>query len=397
MNPSDLAKTPNPLAPHYSRFDVANRLLLTGHSHQAWPDAGFEAQAEAWNDAARLVDDKWTRAFETADRVRSGFATLMNDRKGDIALGPSTHDLAVRFLSAAGLRRRPKIVTTSSEFHSLRRQLDRLEEEGIEVLRVPAAPHDTLAERMAELVDERTAVAAVSYVFFDTARIMADPRPLAEACGRWGTHLLVDGYHALNVVPFDLASLGLEDAFVLGGGYKYCQLGEGNCFLRTPPACSLRPVVTGWFAEFDHLDSARRSDEVPYAVGPMRFAGSTYDPASHYRAAAVFDFFADQCLEVPLLREVSQHQIRVLASTFDDLDLPESLITRDRGLSPDEIGGFLVLRSPQAPRLQGALKQVGVLTDSRGESLRFGPAPYLSDDQLLDAMSRLREAVKLIS
>ena len=24
-------------------------------------------------------------------------------------------------------------------------------------------------------------------------------------------------------------------AFVVGGGYKYCQLGEGNCFLRVPP------------------------------------------------------------------------------------------------------------------------------------------------------------------
>ena len=30
------------LAVHYSRFRVAERLLLTGHSHQAWPDGGFE-------------------------------------------------------------------------------------------------------------------------------------------------------------------------------------------------------------------------------------------------------------------------------------------------------------------------------------------------------------------
>ena len=40
------------LKPHYSRFRVAERLLLTGHSHQAWPDVGFEGVVEAWEDAA---------------------------------------------------------------------------------------------------------------------------------------------------------------------------------------------------------------------------------------------------------------------------------------------------------------------------------------------------------
>ena len=59
---------PNPLAAHYSRFGVAERLLLTGHSHQAWPDVGFEAQQRAWLDAAELVDDKWPRAREQAAR-----------------------------------------------------------------------------------------------------------------------------------------------------------------------------------------------------------------------------------------------------------------------------------------------------------------------------------------
>ena len=37
---ADFRHTPNALAPHYARFRVAERLLLTGHSHQAWPDAG---------------------------------------------------------------------------------------------------------------------------------------------------------------------------------------------------------------------------------------------------------------------------------------------------------------------------------------------------------------------
>ena len=38
----------NALASFYSRFRVADRLLLTGHSHQAWPDVAFDAQQRAW-------------------------------------------------------------------------------------------------------------------------------------------------------------------------------------------------------------------------------------------------------------------------------------------------------------------------------------------------------------
>src|SRR5258705_1942453 len=102
----DLQQHPNPLAAHYSRFRVSDRLLLTGHSHQAWPDVGFEGQVEAWNDAADLVDEKWARAGEKADRVRRGDAKLLGDRDGSIALRPNTHELIMRLLSALPLSER---------------------------------------------------------------------------------------------------------------------------------------------------------------------------------------------------------------------------------------------------------------------------------------------------
>ena len=37
------------------------------------------------------------------------------------------------------------------------------------------------------------------------------------------------------------------------------------------------------------------------------------------------------------------------------------------------------------------LKDVGVWTDSRGTALRLGPAPYLCDDQLAEAITKLGE------
>jgi len=390
--PSQLHEDPNELWPDYSRFRVSERLLLTGHSHQAWPDVGLVGQNRAWDDAAELADLKWERASQVADEVRRRWSALLGDRDGDITLGQNTHELITRFLSALHLRARARIVTTDGEFHSIRRQLGRLAEEGIEVVRVSATPVDTLAERLAAAVDDRTAAVMVSSVLFESARIVPGLSQVAQACALRGAQLLVDAYHHLDVVPFSIANEGLDRAFVVGGGYKYCQLGEGNCFLRVPPGNAMRPLFTGWFSEFGTL-AAANPDEVVYGGGPDRFAGSTYDPTSHYRAQEVFQFFEDRGMEPHFLREVSQHQIGLLAEGFDDLDLDPSTIARDRVTPVEGFAGFLALTSDRADDLHLGLKDLGVLTDCRRNVLRFGPAPYLSDSQLGRAMDALGVAV----
>ncbi len=159
----------NPFARHYSRFRVAERLLLTGHSHQAWPDVAFAAQQQAWLDAAELVDDKWERAEARAAQVRDGFARLLGDTGANIALGQNTHELVTRWLSGLPLRERRRLVTTDAEFHSLRRQVDRLAEEDVfDIVRIPARPCDALASRLAAAVNDRTACVMVSSVLYQT-------------------------------------------------------------------------------------------------------------------------------------------------------------------------------------------------------------------------------------
>ena len=287
--PEELRASPNPLHADYARFRVGERLLLSGHSHQAWPDVALEGMVEAFDDAALCVDDKWGRAFAKADEVRAGVGALLGDPAAHVALGQNTHELVLRFLSALDLRGRPRLVTTDGEFHTLRRQLARLGEAGLDVVRVAAAPADTLAERLAATADDRTAAVLVSAVLFETARIVPGLGALAGACAARGAELLVDVYHLAGPRRVALGAMGLEAAWVVGGGYKYLQLGEGTCFLRLPPqAAGMRPAITGWFAEFDALAAVPDPHgRVAYGAGAARFAGATYDPASHYRAARV--------------------------------------------------------------------------------------------------------------
>jgi kynureninase len=383
--------SPTTLAPHYSRFRVSERLLLTGHSHQAWPDVGFDAQQQAWLDAAEFVDDKWERAAQQANRVRAGFARLLGDTPANIALGQNTHELVTRWLSALPFRRRQRLVTTDGEFHTVRRQMDRFADEGIEVKKVAAHPVDTLADRLADDVNDRTLAVLVSSVLFETSAIVPGLDRVAAACARHGADLLVDAYHHLNVVPFNVSSMGLGGAFVTGGGYKYCQLGEGNCFLRVPDGCRLRPILTGWFAEFESIEDTGR-ERVTFGGGAAAFAGATYDPTSHYRAAAVFDFHQQHGLVPDDLRRISQRQVGLVISTFEQLDLPAS-VARIEPMALERRGGFVAIRTPQARELARRLRERGVFVDARGDVLRMGPAPYLRDDQLTDAVAAFGETI----
>jgi kynureninase len=211
-------------------------------------------------------------------------------------------------------------------------------------------------------------------VLFEDSRIVTG---LAELASAIDAELLVDVYHALGVMRVPLP----KTAWVVGGGYKYLQLGEGNCFLRLPPqADELRPAFTGWYSEFAELAAEKRPGAVEYPKGGMRFAGATYDPTSHYRAARVFDFFAEQGLTPEALRANYLRQTKLLA---DALGVPG-----DR----EDYGGFLALEVANAEELSRRLAEQGVMTDSRGRYLRLGPAPYVSDDQLEAAVQALRSA-----
>jgi kynureninase len=388
------------LARHYSRFRVTERILLTGHSHQAWPDVSFDAQQQAWLDAAALVDDKWERAAAVADDVCAGWRRLLNEPDGEIALGQNTHELIVRWLSAViapGSRgRRHRLVTTDGEFHTIRRQLDRLREAGLDVVKLPARPADTLAERLADEIDDRVAGVLVSSVLYETAEIVPQLALVAEACSRLGAELLVDAYHHLNVVPFEVHALGLDRAFITGGGYKYCQLGEGNCFLRIPPDCQLRPVLTGWFSEFAELAEAQTPGAVRYGSGAARFAGATYDPTAHYRAAAVFAFHREQQLTAERLRGISRRQVALLERDVRALDLAPSAATLVE-VHPERRAGFLALHTAHAADAVRALRAKKVFVDARGTVLRLGPAPYVSDEQLRSAVALLAEALRELS
>lgn len=401
---------PQTLRPHYSQFlglprrgplpsgeflkldqpeldlrGAPRRILLTGHSHQAWPDVAREGLLEAFTVAAEHIDDKWGMVFEAQDELRSHIGTRIGCAPNELAFAGNTHELVARFLSALPLARRPHLVTTSGEFHSAFRQLRRLAEEGVDVTFVDVDPIATLSERLLAAVRPGdTSAILTSTVMFGTSSVVPNTSELVAAARQRDVEILLDAYHAFDVVPFEVP----RGAFVVAGGYKYAQWGEGMCFLRVPTGSTLRPVYTGWFAGFAELADRRHDGPVGYADdGATRFAGSTFDPSSTFRARAVARFFERQGMSVAALRETSLSQTaRILARARE---IPH--LTVATPLEDAARGGFVALRTPRAGEISKALREDGVLTDSRGDLLRLGPAPYVTDveiDEALDLLAR---------
>lgn len=381
------------LASHYTKFDVANRLLFTGHSHQAWPDIALDGLIEAFDVAATRVDTKWDVVFEKIGVMSDYLKQYYDDPEGHYTHCENTHHMIVRWLSALDLRENPRIVTTDTEFYSLYRQLTRLEEEGIEVEYVPALPLEGFASRLESALNDKTAAVMLSRVYFEHSLINIELPQVAKLCREKAIPLLIDDYHGTNVVPISVRDTGLDEAFILIGGYKYMQWGEGNCFMRSPKDCEMRPVVTGWFSAFSSLKQPR-SKQVNYDSGAWRFYGATFDGTSAFRGAAVTKFFEREGLTPKVLQKLYAEHVAYMKYAFLKLDLDPSVIRLAHDYDLRHNAGFLALRSPIALKLFEILKSEGVLTDCRGEILRFGSAPYMTSRQIDQAFDILASIVK---
>jgi kynureninase len=361
----------------YSAFLGAEpgRVLLTGHSHQAWPDAAREAMGRLFDDSARFVDDKWSEVIfpkaETVGRAilaRSGF-----DEADPLSFGRSTHELVYRLVSC--FPRDARVVSTRGEFHSLDRQLRRLEEDGLRVTWVDAYPRATLAERVADALEPGVDLLALSAVFFEDGWVLREIGALAQRARSVGAEVLVDAYHAFHTVELDWGP-ARDAIFLTGGGYKYAGFGEGLCWLRSPTSCELRPAYTGWFADFGAIERPR-SERIGYGARGDRFAGATFDAAPLYRAEAALACFEQHGLTVATLAATYRALVARVTERLEAAGL-ELLSAKDL----ERRAGFVSVQAREAQELVRRLRSRGVWVDARGSALRLGPAPYLNDDEL---------------
>lgn len=371
-----------------------DRLHFAAHSHHLWPDASFDGQVEAWNDAARLADRKWDKVMNEVWVEAQGHVAreLGTNALEDVVFASNTHDFLVRLCAAAPRAGSDplKVLTSGGEFHSARRQFARWAESGVVTLdAVDPEPFDDFSERFIE------AAAAgghdlilVSQVLFASGRIFDRVDELAALARPDGPWVVIDGYHAFMALDASFGSAAGRSAFYLGGGYKYAMAGEGCAFMHAPPDFGPRPPMTGWFAEFEDLRLPPGS--VGYAADARRFLGATFDPSGLYRFNAVQRMLGRNGLTTARICAHADELQRQLLGAIEGTALDRAEL-----LNPPTGGAharFLAFRGPDARRWHEALGADNCITDVRGDVLRIGFAIYQDADDV-DRLAKLIEGL----
>ncbi|HVH43628.1 MAG TPA: aminotransferase class V-fold PLP-dependent enzyme [Labilithrix sp.] len=382
---------------HFRRFLEADpeRIHFAAHSHHLWPDVSFDAHARAWLDAARLVDQKWVAIFaEVIPRAQQHVARLLQlSDPQTIAFAPNTHELVMRILSCLPRTRTLRVLTTDSEFHSFARQAARLEEDGaLDVTRIPAEPHASFTERFALAASEPGwDLVYLSHVFYNSGYAVPELARIALRVPE-ETLVVIDGYHAFGAIPVDLSAVQ-DRVFYLAGGYKYAMSGEGCCFVHAPPRYGKRPRDTGWFAAFGALEDAQAPGAVAYAPSGARFLGATFDPSALYRFNAVMDWLEAERLTPAAIHA---HVVRLQELFVEELG-PRYLPLREDQLvvplAEKSRGQFLTFENSAANELHARLLEANVVTDVRGNRLRFGFAIYHDETDIHRGVERISRSL----
>jgi selenocysteine lyase/cysteine desulfurase len=122
---------------------------------------------------------------------------------------------------------------------------------GAKVKHVPASADVTIPlDRLAESIDEETALVAITYVCFRNGS-KTDVKAVIDLAHEAGALVLLDSFQAVGAIPIDVRDLGVD--FVAGGTLKYLLGSAGLAFLycRADLLPQITPTQTGWFADED--------------------------------------------------------------------------------------------------------------------------------------------------
>ncbi len=367
----------------YSRFINANPEIqhYASHSHHYWPDVTYDAMIEYWNDAARLVDNKWDYILgQKVPETQKLIAEVLNLKNYEnICFASNTHELLIRLLSC--FNKKIKILTTDSEFYSFSRQTQRLSEMDLaEITYIPTEPFDTFNERFTlEAQKYDYDLVFFSQVFFNSGLAIKNLDLLVNELHSHSKMIIVDGYHGFMALPTDLSTIQ-DKIFYITGSYKYAQGGEGCCFMSTPSGFSLNPIITGWFAGFENL--ADTQQQVSFAQDGYRFAGSTMDYSALYRLNAALKLFKTQQITVHIIH---QHVQKLQKNFLKHIDEINHIHINQKNLILNDLenhGHFFAFKLPDTEscqKLMRELRQKRIMTDSRKNILRFGFGLYQDD------------------
>ena len=371
------------------RFPIVNRVAYANSCSQGALSvdvrAAYQRYLSDWDEKGA----PWELWVQHAEAVRGRFARVLNAAPEEVAVTTSVSAGVSSLVS--GLRfpeGRNKIVISDFEFPTIGQITHAQELVGRKVHHVAAAPDMTIPlERLAEEIDEETALVAITYVSFRTGSKI-DVAEVIRLAHDAGALILVDAFQAVGAIPIDVRALGAD--FVTGGALKYLlgSSGLGFLYCRQDLLADIVPTQTGWFADEDIF----KMDIYDYSPSPTarRFESGTPPIPNIYAGVAGMDLMHEIGIA-----ETERHVGRLTALLVEGLDRIGAKMVTPR--DPAKRGPMIAVATTDEHAMVGALHEDGILTSPRDGNIRLSFHCYNSEEDIVTIVDGLERHSHLLA
>jgi selenocysteine lyase/cysteine desulfurase len=362
-----------------SRFPIfRNKVYLNSCSQGALSDAvedGLREYVASWHEHGSPWD-LWVERYEAA---RTQFADFIGATSDEVAVVPYASAGINSVASALAFDQRNKVVLGEFEFPTMGHIWLAQQKRGAQVEFVPAFGDVIPLKGYERAIDRKTLIVPITGICFMNG-FRSPVKEIVQLAHANGALAMLDDYQDCGTRPVNVRAANLD--FYVTGTLKYLLGPPGLAFLyvRKELIDSLRPTITGWFAQtnpfaFDvkHLDlapSARRfeagSPPIPNIYAAMR--------------------------GIELLREIGLDNISAhIAGLVRSLLAGAQKLGLRAKTPQDSVGPLCVLQCKDAPAVVQKLAASGIVCSSRHDGLRLSFHIYNTQsdvDSVLEVLER---------
>ena len=327
----------------------------------------------------------WRKWYTTIDATRQRVAAFLGARASEIAFLPSTSWALNVVARSFDWKSGDNVVGDDIEFPSNSYPWQLLEKAGVAYRVAESREGRVTVDDIAENVDARTRVVAVSWVAFHNGYVYPIEE-IGELCRERGILFVVDAIQGLGALPLDVSETAID---VLAADSHKWLLGQEACtilYVSEGARERLLPLFGGWWnTRADESGSGFLDQRMSFHVGARR-----YEPGSLPTAQ-----IAGLGAAIGILEEIGLETIRSrILETNEALRL--GLHARGWKItSPEPLASGILAATPPAgdPKsIAKALEARGIIVAPREGAVRFSPHFYNDRsevERILDAVENL--------
>ena len=325
------------------------------------PRATLAAMEEAL--AGWRTGRRWRDWEEDGEACRELFAGLVGARAEDVALVGTTSVATGLVAASLPVEEGANVVLYERDFTSAMLPFRTLEPRGVELRLAPL-------ERLAEAVDEHTALVSVSLVQSAEGRVVD-----LDALRAAGAPILLDATQAVGAYPVDLTGVD----YLVAHGYKWLLCPRGLTFFYVSPErrLQLEPLTAGWKSRLDPYADFYGLPELTPDARRLDVSLPWFSAAGGRPSLELFTSLG--------VDRIAEHNLGLAAALTRELGLPEP---------ESPIVRFRVEDAEAAAR---RLQEAGIACSVRGGSVRLSFHLYNDEEDVALAAAALGPAQSVAS